>query len=60
MTLPDGRATELPALPLALDGARMGVRRDLPTPGQHGADIARTLGYTDADIARLREAGALV
>ena len=60
ITLPDGRRTKLPAIPVALDGARMGLRRDLPETGEHGAEIARDLGYSDADIARLRAAGALV
>ncbi len=60
VTLPNGAATRLPAIPIALDGARMGLRRDLPKPGEHGAEIARGLGYSDADIATLRAAGALV
>ncbi len=59
-TLPDGRTTKLPALPLSLDGHRPGVRRDLSRVGEHGAEIARALGYDAADIARLRESGALV
>ncbi len=60
VTLPDGRQTRLPAIPLALDGKRPGLRRDLPKAGEHGAEIARGLGYTEAEIAALRQAGALV
>jgi crotonobetainyl-CoA:carnitine CoA-transferase CaiB-like acyl-CoA transferase len=60
VTLPDGRQTKLPALPLALDGERPGIRRDLPRPGEHGAAILREMGYADADIAALQKAGVLV
>ena len=60
LTLPDGRATKLPALPLALDGERLGVRRDLPLVGQHGAELAGELGYSAAEVAALRAVGALV
>lgn len=59
-TLADGRKAKLPALPLALDQARPGLRRDLPGPGEHGAEIARELGYGEDEIARMRAAGVLV
>ncbi len=59
VTLPDGRVTRLPALPLSLDGARLPLRRDLPGPGEHGAEIARELGYDEATIATLKASGAL-
>ncbi len=60
VTLPDGRTTRLPALPLALDGERLGLRRDLPKPGEHGAAILREMGYADDAIAALQKAGVLV
>jgi crotonobetainyl-CoA:carnitine CoA-transferase CaiB-like acyl-CoA transferase len=60
VTLPDGRETKLPALPLSLDGERPGRRRDLPKCGEHGAEIARELGYSEAEIAAMRGAGTLV
>ena len=60
LTLADGRKTKLPALPLSLDGVRLGVRRDLPAVGQHGAEVAEELGYSEADVAALRAAGVLV
>ena len=34
LTLADGRTTRAPALPLALDGARPVLRRDLPGEGE--------------------------
>jgi crotonobetainyl-CoA:carnitine CoA-transferase CaiB-like acyl-CoA transferase len=58
--VPGGPATKLPALPLAFDGERPGVRHDLAAVGQHGAEIARELGLSEAQIASLQAAGALV
>ena len=43
ITLPDGRTVPLPNLPLALDGARPALRRDVPTPGQHTAELTTEL-----------------
>ena len=60
ITLPDGRATALPALPLVLDGARPGLRRDLPGIGEHGGEIAAELGYSEAAVEGLRKAGTLI
>lgn len=60
VTLPGGTETKLPNIPLSIDGERPGLRHDLPAPGQHGAEIARELGYGEAEIARMRAAGMLV
>ena len=59
MTLPDGRATKVPLLPLMLDGERLGLRRDPPRLGQHGREVLLELGYTEADIAAMVQAGVL-
>jgi crotonobetainyl-CoA:carnitine CoA-transferase CaiB-like acyl-CoA transferase len=59
LTLPDGRAVSLPALPVSLDGARPGGAGDLRPPGADGAAIAAELGYSAEEIAALREKGAL-
>lgn len=59
MTLPDGRRLDLPAFPVSLDGARPGGAGDLRAPGADGAAIAAELGYSEAEIARLRESGVL-
>ncbi len=59
ITLSDGRPARLPALPVALDGERLGVRRGLPKVGEHGAEVAAELGYSEAEVDELRAAGAL-
>ncbi len=51
LTLPDGRRIELPAYPLALDGERLPLRHDIPSLGQHNAEIL-------AELARCNEASA--
>jgi crotonobetainyl-CoA:carnitine CoA-transferase CaiB-like acyl-CoA transferase len=53
LTLPDGRATEVPLLPLTLDGERPGVRRDPPRIGQYTRALLGELGYSDAELAAL-------
>jgi crotonobetainyl-CoA:carnitine CoA-transferase CaiB-like acyl-CoA transferase len=50
LTLPDGRSTRVPLLPLMLDGARPGVRTNPPLIGEHTATLLREAGYTDAQI----------
>jgi crotonobetainyl-CoA:carnitine CoA-transferase CaiB-like acyl-CoA transferase len=47
ITLPDGRSTPSPALPLEFNGARPGLRRDVPAKGEHTGEIARELGLED-------------
>lgn len=59
LTLPDGRSVALPALPVALDGARPGGAGDLRPPGADGAGVAAELGYSAAEIAELRRRGIL-
>ena len=39
ITLPDGRPALVPALPIQFGESRLGVRLDLPTPGQHNDEI---------------------
>jgi crotonobetainyl-CoA:carnitine CoA-transferase CaiB-like acyl-CoA transferase len=39
LTLPDGKATRIPALPIQLGDERLGLREPLPKPGQHNEEI---------------------
>jgi crotonobetainyl-CoA:carnitine CoA-transferase CaiB-like acyl-CoA transferase len=58
ITLPDGaragQTAKTPLFPFTLDGQRLGVRLQPPTQGQHTDALLQGLGYSDADIARLR------
>jgi crotonobetainyl-CoA:carnitine CoA-transferase CaiB-like acyl-CoA transferase len=53
VSLPDGRVARLPALPIALDGARPALRRDAPKVGEHGREVLEETGMTPAEIDAL-------
>jgi crotonobetainyl-CoA:carnitine CoA-transferase CaiB-like acyl-CoA transferase len=57
--LPGGGETALPALPVAIDGRRLGVRHDPPLAGEQGRELLRELGYDEARIDALCASGAL-
>ena len=57
MTLPDGRATKVALLPLAMDGQRLGLRRDPPKLGEHSDGLLSSLGYGVDEIAGMRAEG---
>ncbi len=59
LTLPDGRQVKLPALPVAIDGARPGLRHDLRAAGADGTAVAAELGYSTAEIGDLIARGIL-
>ncbi|MBQ0957566.1 CoA transferase [Ideonella sp. 4Y11] len=59
VTLPDGRETLTPLLPLTLDGQRPPLRLHPPQVGEHGDALLHALGYRDGEIADLRAAGVL-
>lgn len=44
VNLPEGGTVALPALPIEMDGRKLGLRHDLPGPGQHTAEILQQLG----------------
>ena len=60
MTLPDGRQTATPLLPLMLDGQRLGLRLDPPRLGQHGRELLQSLGYAEKEISALVDAGVVL
>ena len=43
LTLPDGKETKIPALPMQFGDRRLGIRSPLPTPGQHTREIMEKL-----------------
>ena len=53
LTLPDGRETRVPLLPLTMAGKRPGVRMDPPRLGQHSHALLREVGYSEEAIAAL-------
>lgn len=59
LTLPDGRATRVPLLPLTLAGERPGVRLDPPRLGQHTRELLQEAGYGEAQIDALAARGVL-
>ncbi len=59
LTLDDGTAVRLPAVPVEIDGMLPGVRQDLALAGQDTDSVLKSLGYSDDAIAKLVEAGAV-
>ena len=55
LTLPDGTATRLPALPLEIDGQRTGLVREIPHIGANSDEILIAAGLSSETIASLRE-----
>jgi crotonobetainyl-CoA:carnitine CoA-transferase CaiB-like acyl-CoA transferase len=53
MTLPDGRETKVPLLPLQLGGKRLALRNDPPALGANTLALLESLGYGSAECAAL-------
>ena len=56
--LPDGRAAQVPLMPITLGGHRPGVHSNAPRLGQHTAALLQQMGYSIGEIARLKDAKA--
>jgi crotonobetainyl-CoA:carnitine CoA-transferase CaiB-like acyl-CoA transferase len=50
-----GKTIRVPALPLALDGKRLGKRADPPRIGEHGRELLAELGCSPQEIESLRD-----
>jgi crotonobetainyl-CoA:carnitine CoA-transferase CaiB-like acyl-CoA transferase len=59
ITLADGRKANTPALPMELDGRRLGLRLDIPQAGEHSRQIAAELGLSGAELDALVAEGVL-
>lgn len=62
MVLPDGphagRTTQVPLLPLRLDGERLGVTADPPRFAQDTRAVLAALDYSDVELKMLEQVGA--
>jgi crotonobetainyl-CoA:carnitine CoA-transferase CaiB-like acyl-CoA transferase len=56
----DGATTTLPATPADFAGTPWAPRWMAPARGQHGDELLRELGRSEAQIAALRASGAVV
>jgi crotonobetainyl-CoA:carnitine CoA-transferase CaiB-like acyl-CoA transferase len=59
VTLPSGKTVKLPALPIAMDGRRFGLRHDLPAIGADGRALLLARGLSEADVDGLVTQGVL-
>ena len=57
MTIPEGGEISLPAMPIAIDGARPGLSINPPEIGEHSEEVLRAIGVSEAEIERLIERG---
>ena len=53
-----GHATEIPLLPLMMDGRRLGVQRPLPRVGEHTDEMLREVASATRDAAGANKAAA--
>ncbi len=60
LTLPDGRETRVPLLPITLGGERLGLRLHPPKLGEHTDALLRSLGYTTEAVAILQAEGVVL
>jgi len=57
ITLMNGVKTQVPVLPIEIDGNRLGTRLDLPHIGQHTRELLAQLGYAPQQIESLVNEG---
>lgn len=59
VTLENGDKAKLPAMPVEMDGERLGLRSDLPKIGEHTAEVLSGLGFSTAEIEAFNAAGTI-
>lgn len=59
VSLPSGGKTLLPALPLEIDGHRLGCRLDVPQTGEHTIAIAEEIGIDRQEIDSMMRDGVI-
>ena len=59
-TLPDGRQTQVPLLPIKLGGERLRLRLDPPRLGEHTDALLQSLGYSADAVAALHANGIVL
>src|SRR3954467_12937838 len=57
ITLMNGVKTQVPIMPIEMDGRRFATRLDLPKVGEHTREMLKDLGYSFAEIERLIKDG---
>ena len=57
VTLPDGRTTHTPLLPLTMNGQRLPARSGPPRLGDHTVELLQTLSYNSDEIETLLREG---
>ncbi|MET0962368.1 MAG: CaiB/BaiF CoA-transferase family protein [Noviherbaspirillum sp.] len=60
LTLEDGAQTDMPLLPIALDGQRLQPRRAIPKIGEDTREVLHALGYSDEQIEAMQAMPAKV
>jgi crotonobetainyl-CoA:carnitine CoA-transferase CaiB-like acyl-CoA transferase len=59
ITLPNGRQTKVPAMPIMMEGRRFLTRLDPPVVGNRTRELLTRLGYTQAHIEAFCSAGVV-
>lgn len=59
MTIPDGGEIALPAMPIAIDGARPGLALNPPEIGEHSEEVLKSLGLSQSEISDLITRGVV-
>lgn len=59
MSSPHVGEAEVVASAINISGFSKAVRAHTPDPGEHGDEILKSVGYTDAELADMRQKGVI-